>query len=116
VEKGGVSRVSPHPLRGAYLQVTAQTKLPNRFDFTAITSNNYGLEYVQFDANYDVGASFTASLGAHLIFSLQLHALWPLAAGLPTQMIDNNDDASSNQYPAKLLTQVSKMPVHDEHA
>ena len=57
-------RVAPRPLKGAYMNVTGTTRLPNRRDFVVQSSSNYGVEYVQFTGNYDVGAKFAAFIGA----------------------------------------------------
>lgn len=62
VEKGSVSRVAPRPLKGAYMNITGISKIDNRVDYKFQVSD-YGVNFVQFAANYNVGAKFTVSMG-----------------------------------------------------
>ena len=63
-EDSRMRRVAPRPLLGAFLNVTGTTRLPNRRDFVVQSTSNYGVEFIQFSGNYDVGAKFTAFMGA----------------------------------------------------
>lgn len=51
------------------MNVTGTTRLPNRRDFVVQSTSNYGVEFIQFNGNYDVGAKFTAFLGAPIVTS-----------------------------------------------
>ncbi|CAL8464674.1 g4209 [Coccomyxa elongata] len=62
VERGQVSRVAPRPLKGAFLNITGTSRIDNKADYKYQLSN-YGVDYVQFAANYPVGARFTVYLG-----------------------------------------------------
>lgn len=69
-----MSRVAPRPLKGAFLNITGTSKIDNKADYKYQLSN-YGVDYVQFAANYPVGARFTVYLGAlspHWLCSLSL--------------------------------------------
>lgn len=63
VEKGQVSRVAPRPLMGAYMNITGTSRIDNKADYKFQVSD-YGVNYVQFAANYNVGAKFTVAMGA----------------------------------------------------
>jgi hypothetical protein len=63
VEKGQVSRVAPRPLKGAYMNITGTSRIDNKADYKFQVSD-YGVNYVQFAANYNVGAKFTVAMGA----------------------------------------------------
>ena len=78
VERGQVSRVAPRPLKGAFLNITGTSKIDNKADYKYQLSN-YGVDYVQFVANYPVGARFTVYLGAHAGLSVQS------TCGIPAQ-------------------------------
>ena len=65
-------RVAPRPLLGAYMNVTGTTRLPNRRDFVVQSTSNYGVEFIQFTGNYDVGARFTAAMGAPAVTVCQI--------------------------------------------
>ncbi|BDA49439.1 hypothetical protein COCOBI_14-0560 [Coccomyxa sp. Obi] len=62
VERGQVSRVAPRPLKGAFMNITGTSRIDNKADYKYQISN-YGVDYVQFAANYPVGARFTVYLG-----------------------------------------------------
>lgn len=64
VEKGQTSRIAPRPLKGAYLNITGNSRIDNRADYRFQVSD-YGVNFVQFSANYNVGAKFTVYMGAH---------------------------------------------------
>ena len=58
-----MSRVAPRPLKGAYMNITGISKIDNKVDYKFQVSD-YGVNFVQFAANYNVGAKFTVSMGA----------------------------------------------------
>lgn len=66
VERGQVSRVAPRPLKGAFMNITGYSKIDNKADYKYQLSE-FGVDYVQFAANYPVGARFTVYLGAHAL-------------------------------------------------
>lgn len=68
VEKGQTSRVAPRPLKGAYMNITGTTRIENKPDYKYQVSD-YGVNYVQFSANYNVGAKFTVYMGARWSYS-----------------------------------------------